>query len=382
MITSDTNLQPTIDLLRVAVADGMVPGAVALVRQGGRVMLHEAFGAAALEPRYIPMQRGTVFDLASLTKPLATTPVILRLVERGSLTLDEPIRRHLPELTGLPLGDTTVRRLLTHTSGLPAHFAVYVRAETRQDALRVIAELPFSSPPGTKVEYSCLGFITLGLLAERLTGLTLDRLARDEIFAPLGLSATGFLPNFPADRFAWTERGTQYEKGTMAEMGVSYNRLRRDFHPGEVHDGNAHYAMRGISGNAGLFGTAEEVGILGQMWLDGGSYAGARILAPETVAEAIADATPELEEGRGLGWVINRSSTTFPRSAGSKLSARTFGHTGFTGTSIWVDPTADLVVVLLTNRVHPTVDDGMACIELRHRFHDALVESLADAPTG
>ncbi|HZU12433.1 MAG TPA: serine hydrolase domain-containing protein [Chloroflexota bacterium] len=363
-------------LLRDAVAAGEVPGAVALVRQHGEVVLHDAYGFAAIEPEPIPMRPDTIFDLASLTKPLATTPVILRLVEEGALALDAPLDRYLPALAGTNLGAATIERLLTHTSGLPAHFPIYSRATSREDVLRVIADLPFSYQPGTRVEYSCLGFITLGLLAEHVTGTTLDRLADSMVFAPLGPHTTGYRLDFPAERFAWTERGTTYEKGTMEAMGEAYGRLRTDFHPGEVHDGNAHYAMGGVSGNAGLFGTAEDVGVLGQMWLDGGIFAGTRILQPETVAAAIIDRTLGLEEGRGLGWVINRPSEVFPRSVGSRLSRRTFGHTGFTGTSIWIDPEDDLVIVLLTNRVHPTVDDGMTNIRLRHRFHDAVATAL------
>lgn len=376
MLTRETALEPAADLLRRAVEAGEVPGAVALVRQRGETVLHEAYGFAAMEPEPIAMRRDTIFDLASLTKPLAGAPVILRLIEDGTLALDATLERYLPELAGTDLGGASIERLLTHSSGLPAHFPLYSRARSREDVLRVIAELPFSSAPGTRVEYSCLGYITLGLLAEHLTGTPLDQLADALVFSPLGLTTTGYRLALPAERFAWTERGTGYEKGTMEAMGEAYNRLRTDFHPGEVHDGNAHYAMGGVSGNAGLFAGAEEVGTLGQMWLNGGQYEGTRILSPETVAAAIVDRTPDLEEGRGLGWVINRPSDAFPRSVGSRLSGRTFGHTGFTGTSIWVDPEDDLVIVLLTNRVHPTVDDGMTNIRLRHRFHDAVAEAM------
>lgn len=381
MLTRDGRaLQSAGTLLAEAVAQRAVPGAVALVRRGGETVLHEAHGAAALEPAFIPMTPDTVFDLASLTKPMVTTPVVLILMERGLLELDERAECYLPELAGHPVGASTLRALLTHSSGVQAWYPIYERGSTREAVLSAIAELPLASEPGTQVEYSCLGFILLGILAERVTGRPLDRLARELVFEPLGLTTTGYDLGLAPDRYAWTERGNAYEHAKLKEEGTAFNGWCEGFWPGRVHDGNARYAMGGISGNAGLFSTAAEVGVLGQMWLDGGQYGGVRILSPQTVAPATRDLTPGLNLGRGLGWQVPRAplpGETGPRSSGSRLSPRTFGHTGFTGTSIWIDPDDDLVIVLLTNRVHPEVtDDGTAVIALRQRFHDAVALAL------
>ena len=363
------------DMLREAIGRREVPGAVALIRQRGETIFHEAFGAAVLEPDFVPMRRDTVFDLASLTKPVATTPVILILVERGVLELDAPAERYLPELAGYPVGSSSLWQLLTHTSGLQAWRAIYVQGSTREEVLRAIAELPFSSEPGTQVEYSCLGFMVLGILAERVTGQGLDRLAQELVFRPLGLTETGYCPHFPPEHYAWTERGNAHER-----KEIQFDGWRDNFHPGRVHDGNAWYAMGGVSGNAGLFSTAAEVGVLGQMWLNGGKYGGVRVLSPEMTARATSDLTPELNLGRGLGWQIAgppAPDEQGPRSSGTLLSPRAYGHTGFTGTSIWIDPEDELVIVLLTNRVHPVVDDdGTRIVGLRHRFHDAVATAL------
>jgi CubicO group peptidase (beta-lactamase class C family) len=223
--------------------------------------------------------------------------------------------------------------------------------------------------------------MVLAMLAERVTGQWLDRLADELVFGPLGLMETGYRPRFPTERYAWTERGNAHERKGIrfaGEPGPSQG-WRYDFYPGGVHDGNAWYAMGGVSGNAGLFSTAAEVGVLGQMWLNGGEYAGVRVLSAEMVAQATSDLTPELNLGRGFGWQIARCPAPDEqgyRSSGTLLSPRTYGHTGFTGTSIWIDPEDELVIVLLTNRVHPVVDDGTRIIALRHRFHDAVASAL------
>jgi N-acetylmuramoyl-L-alanine amidase len=227
------------------------------------------------------------------------------------------------------------------------------------------------------VEYSCLNFIALGLAAESVTGKPLDHLANEILFAPLGLRNTAFRPELPPERFAWTERGNTDERRAVEKMGLQFSDWRTDFFPGQVHDGNAHYAMGGISGNAGLFSTAREVAILGEMWLNGGEYRGTRILSAALVAEATRDQTGSLNEARGLGWQLSRPGTEVFSSA-RLLSPRAFGHTGFTGTAIWIDPDYDLAIVLLTNRIHPSIQDGDADREfqLRRSFVDAVVRGL------
>ncbi len=379
LVSIELDLSAAWDIVRSAVYKETVPGAVALVRRQGRTVLHEAAGWAALEPERRAMHPDTIFDLASLTKPLVTAPLVLQLVDSGIISLDEPACRYLPSLARFADGTITVRQLLLHSSGLPAWSPVYVWASTRADVLHTIAAMEPAYAPGSRVIYSCLGYIVLGILLEHLTGQTLDDLAAHSLFAPLGVHDTGYGPAIDETRCAWTERGNSHEQASVAAAGRHFEGWREDCIPGTVHVGNAWYAMGGVSGNAGLFGTAHDVGILGQMWLNGGNAPGIRVLQPQTVTAAITDGTTNLNEARGLGWQINRAArddSEAPGSAGTHLSARAFGHTGFTGTSLWMDPALDLVAVLLTNRVHPRVGDSAPVTQLRSSFHDAVATAL------
>jgi CubicO group peptidase (beta-lactamase class C family) len=324
------------------------------------------------------MRLDTVFDLASLTKPLATAGVVLGLVDRGLLDLEDAIGRYLPLLSGPRHASITLRHLLAHSSGLVGWYPVYTRTNRSDEVIRAIAELPLSSPTGTRVEYSDPNFITLGLVAEVVTGKRLNQLAREMIFDRLRLTNTSFCPQLPPGRFAWTERGNRYERRMADDMGLQFSGWRTEFFPGQVHDGNAHYALAGISGNAGLFSTAQEVATIGEMWLNRGTHGDTRILSASLVAEATRDQTPNLSDARGLGWRLTRPGITPPPGSRS-LSPRAFSHTGFTGTSIWVDPGHDVVIVLLTNRVHPSIRDGSAerVLHLRSSFVDAVVRGFS-----
>ena len=370
------------EVVRQAVHTETIPGAVALVRWRGQVVLHEAMGWAALEPEKRPMRADSIFDLASLTKPLVTAPLVLQLADRGAISLDDPAATYLPPLAQFAGGVVTVRQLLTHTSGLPAWSPLYVWARTDAGVLHTIADMDPAYPPGSRVIYSCLGYILLGLLVQNVAGQPLDEVARRSLIGPLGLRDTGYGTDIDAARCAWTERGNRYEQNSVAVAGLSFDGWREDYIPGTVHDGNAWYAMGGVSGNAGSFGTAEEVAALGELWLNGGQAGGGRMLRKEIIAAAAADCTPDLNEGRGLGWQINRpvlsGGTVEPGSAGTKLGPRAFGHTGFTGTSVWIDPDLELVAVLLTNRVHPRVGDPASIRILRGSFHDALASALRE----
>lgn len=377
------SLDEPAEVLAASVERGDVPGAAAYVSWRGEPVFQEAFGWAAVEPELRPVRLDTVFDLASLTKPLAATPVILHLIETGAMALEDRIDMYLPELQGRPVGEATISRLLTHTSGVAAHFRLYLHARDREAVVSTIGSLDLAYEPGTRVEYSCLGFILLGIAAERITGERLDVLADRLIFRPLGLADTGYQLDRPADRFAATERGNEYERGKSNGGACAFTDWRTDYVPGGVHDGNAYYAMSGISANAGLFGTAAEVGRLGEMWLNGGEIDGVRVLSPETVRLATSNLTPGLNLARGLGWQIvtpGITEETGPWSSGTLFSPRTYGHTGFTGTSIWIDPEDGIVAVLLTNRVHPRIeDDGTRSIGVRHRFHNAVARALKRA---
>lgn len=379
-------------LLHAAVDDGQLPGAVALVRHGGQVRVHEAFGHAETTPSRRPMRPDTVFDLASLTKPLAATAVALALVDRGEVTLDEEITRHLPELRALTGAGVTIRRLLTHSSGLSGWRPLYAKGQGRDAALRQIAELGITYPPGSRFEYSDLGMITLGIALERIAGHRLDALLSDLVVAPLGLTGTSYLPPQHPDRYAATEDGNTFERRMADWAGLDFRGWRHGCYPGQVNDGNAHYGLDGVSGHAGLFADAQDVGVLGQLWLDGGTYEGTRVLSEAVVRLARTNQSPPGDARRGLGWALGSTqpptrhelsradaglfppaaSPWAPRSGGELLADTAFGHTGFTGTSLWCDPQAQLVVVLLTNATHPVVDPAKGMDRLRARLHNAV----------
>ncbi|MDH7486439.1 MAG: serine hydrolase [Anaerolineae bacterium] len=349
------------------------PAAVLVVRQGGRIVFHRAYGFLDPEARQQPTQADSLFDLASLTK-LFTATAFMTLVEAGLVALDQPVRTVLPEFDGhrpirpyadplhpgqeiavvpptdetVDAGRVTFRHLLAHTSGLPAWSPLY-RLESGQAALQAALSSPFSYPTGSRVVYSDLGFILLGEAIARLSGQPLDVTLRGLVLDPLGLSATCSLA--PPSRIAPTElcpwRG---------------RRLR-----GEVHDENA-ARLGGIAGHAGLFGSAADVAALGQVYLDGG----APLLRAETVAEMTRLQAQDGLTRRGLGWALWSPD---PEASGHPFSQRAYGHTGFTGTSLWVDPARELVVALLTNRVYYGRDpEGIR--DFRLRLHKAVVGAL------
>jgi CubicO group peptidase (beta-lactamase class C family) len=391
---------PARAVLQRAVDNAVAPGAVVSVRVQGKLAWLEAFGLAAVEPEARPMHVSTIFDLASLTKPLATATAILLLVQQGIVALDDPVGRYLPAFDTSAQTGLTVRRLLSHSAGLPGWRPTYAWARTRPQVLEFLACLPPAYPAGTRVEYSCLGYILLGLLAEACSGLRLDEFLSRSVYGPLGLRSMGYGQRLPSEQYASTERGNGHERALLERAGVLFDGWRSSFYPGQPNDGNAHYSLEGVSGNAGLFGSASDVSAIGQLWLDGGIYAGERVLAPSIVALATSDQTPGLNAPKGLGWFLNgrsaplaeelmpaRSNRAYlpaeaftapwqPRSCGELLSDRAFGHIGFSGTSLWIDPARSLVVALLTNRIHPTVGDGGALASLRARFHNALAATL------
>jgi CubicO group peptidase (beta-lactamase class C family) len=323
-------------------------GAVALIQRNGRV---EQFATAGHTARYADsngtlvapedsreVDADTLFDLASITKLFVTT-ALLSLVEEGLLALDEPLATWLP---GFGDGDrlgVTLRRLMTHTSGLPALLSLWTDWPDRAARVRAVLDAPLVRRPGTGFEYSCVGYLLAGLLAERVTGRGLADLVRERVCAPLGLTQTGYTP--PADRLpriAATEYQPQWGRGLVR---------------GQVHDENS-WSLGGTGGNSGIFGTAGELARFGEMLRGDGSVDGVRVLAADTVAEMTRDQLPAgLDPGfrHGLGVRI-----ADPQSMGQLAADGAFGHTGFTGTCLVVDRSRGLVVVLLTNRVHPSRD--------------------------
>lgn len=383
-------------LLQDAVNQGQVPGAVVLVRWRGEVVLHESFGSAQTWPYQRTMELDTVFDLASLTKPLVTAAAALALADRGALALDEDVTGYLPELTRAAAAGVTFRRLLSHSAGLTAWHPLYLRGRTRETVLAAVDECGLAYRPGSRVVYSDLGLVVLGIALERITGQRLDDLAQDLVLGPCGLRSTAFRPQLDERRFAATERGNEFERDLLESAGLRFGGWRDTCYPGEVNDGNAHYAMGGVSGNAGLFGTAADVGSLGQLWLDGGTVGGKRVISSAGVRLATTNHSPAGQPARGLGWVLMEATAPLhdehpppeggftpptespwaPRPSGELLSSRAFGHTGFTGTSLWVDPATDMVAVLLANATHPTVDRSRRVNRLRARFHNLLAANL------
>lgn len=379
-------------VLATAVETGATAGAVALVRHRGEVVYHEAFGNAAVAAVPRPMKRETIFDLASLTKPLAGAAVAMALVDRGRFSLDEEVTDFLPELDALRGRGVTFRRLLTHSSGIPGWRPLYVEARDRAGVLAAVNRLAQTTPAGTRFEYSDIGFMTLGLALERAGDRELDQLAADLVFSPLGLANTGYRPKTDPDAFAVTEEGNAFERRMADWAGLVFDGWRTNFHPGEVNDGNTHYALGGVSAHAGLFSDAYDLGVLGEMWRNRGQWQGQRVLSAAVVEQATSD------QGwrRGLGWqLMTRSAPSLdelsradagffppaqsswtPRPSGELLSDRSFGHTGFTGTSIWIDPARELCAVLLANATHPHVDIDKPVNAMRARFHNSVVAAL------
>lgn len=356
-------------------------GAVALVRYRGETVLHRATGWAVREPedQRTPMALDTLFDLASLTKVVATTPSVLQLVAEGTIELDEPVGTYLPEFgTDGDKAGVTIRRLLAHTSGVLSWRAVFLEASGPDGYLANIAKDQPYKTPGEQVEYTCLGFILLGEVVRRVSGQSVPEYAADHVFRPLGMMDSMFTP--PVEirgRIAATENGNDFEADK--EKGTPVTGPWRDYLiRGEVHDGNAWYGFGGLSANAGLFGTAADLARYGQMWLNGGEIDGVRILPETIVREATREQTglDAPNDRRGLGWLMApRPGEDAATHSGRGLSQAAYGHTGFTGTSLWMDPERDLVIVLLTNRVHPSVNP--AYLPTRANFTETIARACS-----
>jgi len=350
------------DFLAGRIAAGTFPGASYLVADEGRVLTEGALGHAVREPEVVEATTATIYDLASLTKPLATALCAVRLAADGRLRLDDRLARHLPEWRTDDARDgLTLLDLLTHRSGLAAWDPLYLHARDAAGRLDRLRALPPVHPPLLGVTYSCPNYLLLGLLLERVGGTGLAELFNVLVRRPLGEPEVFYRP--PAamrGRIAATEQGNARERHLAGAAGAHYNAWRTGMIWGEVHDNNAH-TMGGAAGNAGLFGTARGVAAVASQFLHGGSG----LLSQAESALFAHDFTPGLGQSRAVGFQIARTPGS---SAGISLSQDSFGHTGFTGTSLWVDPRARRIYVLLTNRVHPRFrDDDMNAV--RREFH-------------
>jgi CubicO group peptidase (beta-lactamase class C family) len=408
------------DYVRTEIARGTFPGAQYAAGEDGHLVLEGAFGFAAVEPERIEVARNTIYDLASLTKPLVTALLAAIFVERGLLDFNSPVSSYLSEFQRINENDwpdqTTVTHLLTHTSGLPAWSPLYLQAESRDEVPPLVARIArrASSPESAQVVYSDLNYILLGFILERITRQRLDSIAQREIFDPLALKRTMFspAPEFQSE-IAATERGREHEQraverewqsGGIGEwesangyaretvkthshnqhtdsstLSLSYSQsLSFPVSPilpislpsaplrGEVHDGNARF-LGGVSGHAGLFSTAREVFQITNQFLPGSS-----LLTSDSLELFTRNFTGGRGDARSIGWMLAETPNC---SAGPLLPDCAFGHTGFTGTSIWVDPLKRRAMVLLTNRVHPAVTD-VDMKERRQKFNTLAIEAM------
>jgi uncharacterized protein YbbC (DUF1343 family)/CubicO group peptidase (beta-lactamase class C family) len=363
----DSRLAVLDSIIDDAIAQRQIPGAVLVVGHDGRVVYRKAYGSRALEPQREAMTLDTVFDCASLTKVIATTTAVMQLWEQGKFRMSDPVAKYLPEFAQNGKQDITIRQLLVHFSGLPEDLELEKKWEGKETAYRMAFELAPERPPGSGFLYSDINFIVLGALVEKLSGESLDHYASSHIFAPLGMNETRFAP--PA---SWAARVAPTED-------ESHRPLRA-----VVHDPTAR-RMGGVAGHAGVFSTADDLAVLAQALLDGGRG----VLTPASVAKMTAPQQPANSSVlRGFGWDID---SPFSTNRGELLPVGGYGHTGYTGTSLWIDPATKTYIVLLTNSVHmnvaaanpsPPKEKGSA-VALRTKVATAVAASLAlDPPEG
>jgi CubicO group peptidase (beta-lactamase class C family) len=359
MVTAGLNpeLVPELDsIITAAIADKASPGVTVAIGRNGHLAYLRGYGSLDWASGSTAATDSSIFDMASLTKVVATTTALMMLEESGQLDIDRTLSSYLPEINAPEKTGITIRQLLTHRGGFEAFAALWKTLRSREQFLDSINKRPLANPPGTKTVYSDWDFILLGLVVERISGTTLDSFTAEHVFKPVAMNDTRFLP--PAEwlpRIAYTE----------------VDSARGHIH-GSVHDPNA-WAMGGVAGHAGLFSSARDLSVFTQMMLNGGEYNGVRLLKPTTIARWTA--RQGKESSRALGW-----DTPSPNSsAGHYFSPRSFGHTGYTGTSIWVDPKKQLYVVLLTSRVNPTSANQKQA-PLRRTVADAVQRAVIGAP--
>jgi len=363
--------EPVRKLCAAATEDGTVPGLVLLVATNGQIAFHDAFGARQLVPRMLPVFPDTLFDIASITKAVVTSVLAMREVGLGRIALELPVVELLPEFEGADRAQVTVRQLLSHSSGLPAHRPFWRQAAEAPSERRAVALLaarePLEYEPGTRAVYSDLGFIVLGWLIERIGGERLDVAARRQIMKPLGLASTTFMSLSDLDERA----------RVLGDRSIAATQLCPERHRvliGEVDDLNA-MAMGGIAGHAGLFSTAAELSqiaaALCRAWR--GDDAGGGALVERDVIRTFWSPSGVSGSTWRLGWdgpaaANSQAGTRFPRAG--------VGHLGFTGCSLWIDPSRDSWIVLLSNRVHPAVPKDDRFKRFRPLLHDAIVDAL------
>lgn len=362
------------DAIEQEIAKGHLPGAVVLVARAGHVVWRKAYGARAIEPRQEAMTPNTVFDLASLTKVVATATSIMILLERGKLQLTDPVSLYIPELTGAEKERITIEQLLTHTAGYAPDFDLKEQWTAYDEAIARLIKEPLRSAPGSRFVYSDIGYIALGEVVHRASGMMLDEFTRKNIFGPLGMRDTDFRPAARlVERIAPTEKRSNQSR-RLGDAAANLDFAGKQWLRGEVHDPTSN-RMGGVAGHAGLFSSVDDLSIYCQMILNGGRYRGVRVLSQATVAMM---SRPRLVSpagwSRGLGWDINTSYST---NRGDLFPLGSFGHTGFTGTSLWIDKSAQMFVIFLSNRVHPNGKGDVG--SLRGRVSSIAAGSVTDS---
>jgi CubicO group peptidase (beta-lactamase class C family) len=366
------------EVLRQAIARRAFPGAAFAVAERGQLAAVGAEGRFRYEPDAPAVASDTVFDLASLTKPLATTTAVAICCERNLLALEQPVGELLPEFVrdDRRRQHVTLDMLLAHSSGLPAYAKLFQRhsaaeweamplASRRQRMLEIAAAVPLVAEPGTRAEYSDIGFILLGAIVERVTGSALDASSSRDIFRPLGMSSCGFR-HWSAGVPPASDRGERMPRAATIPPTLDDRHFRHRVVQGEVHDENA-WAMGGVAGHAGLFGNVADVARFAIVMLAGSGG----ILQSATVARFTQRRQQPAGTSRALGW----DTPSAPSQSGRHFGARAFGHLGYTGTSLWIDPERDVAVVLLTNRTWPDAANN-AIKEVRPAFHDAVMKEI------
>ena len=368
--------------LQSAVDDGVFPGAQLAVRLRGELQCMAVAGRLSSEPPGLPVQPSTIYDLASLTKPLVTVTSVLLLIQHAKVALEDPVQQVLAELEGTPIGQATVRDLLTHRSGLPGWRPFYERLEARdivpvlsggnqpvrQHVLKMIRDEPLIYARGERSVYSDLGFMLLGFLVERLSGMALDLWCEEAIIRPQRADPLMFCPTAGRTQLGVARSAVDASRIAPTEQDERRNRLLC----GEVHDENA-AAMGGVAGHAGLFGTAESVLAVSGAWLRG--YHGRESILE---GELVRQFTTRQESAARSSWALGWDTPSAPSSSGSYFSERSFGHLGYTGTSLWIDPLCELEVVLLSNRVHPSRKNEKIKA-FRPHIHDLVYREFVSA---
>ncbi len=344
-------------LIQQSIAKGHYPGAIVLAFHRGHLIYRGVFGSRRILPNPAPMRFNTIFDMASLTKVVATTPAVMQLVEQGKLELDAPVEKYWPAFAAQHKNTVTVRELLTHTSGLPADISSPAHGEA--DILQQITQLKLNHPAGTHYLYSDINFIVLAYLVERISHQSFATYTKKHIFKLLGMTDTSFLPREKLrDRIAPTE--------------IIHHQLRW----GVVQDPMA-YAMGGVSGNAGLFSTAKDLGAYAQCVLNHGRTSSGYLLGPLTVLKMTTPQTsPALNGMRGLGWDMDSAYS----NRGVLFPVQSFGHTGFTGTSLWIDPVTQTWIVILTSRTHAMIAHNDQIADDRRTIATIIAASIIDTP--